>query len=134
MLFRQEAPFNEASIPPTARPPSEYRPDPIPVSLFSVYIVRDVHLSGPSGLPPGSGEKRVNRWKRRFRVTDTKEEKEKERQQTKNKEKEGDIPRPVCRTAADPEHLRGEDEDEPCDDARGVEFETEQEEKKEEND
>lgn len=67
-------------------------------------------------------------------MTEPKEEmEEKEVRKTKNKEKEGEIPRPVCRTAADPEHFRREDEDEPCDDARGVEFETEQEEKKKEN-
>ena len=61
-------------------------------------------------------------------VTDPKNEEE--GKDTKVKKTEED-PMPVCRTAADPEHLRGEDEDEPCDDARGVEFETDQEEKKE---
>ena len=34
------------------------------------------------------------------------------------KEKEGERPLPFCRTAPDPEHLRGEEEDEPCDDYR----------------
>jgi hypothetical protein len=68
-------------------------------------------------------------------VTDTKDEKveQKEAQETKNKQEEGEEPKPFCRRAAAPEHHRGGEEDEPCDDARGVEFETEQEEKNEDN-
>ncbi|MCF8062909.1 MAG: hypothetical protein K9M82_10370 [Deltaproteobacteria bacterium] len=62
-------------------------------------------------------------------MTDSK--KEKKTKETKIKKTEED-PLPVCTTAADAEHLRGEDEDEPCDDARAVEFETEAEEKNEE--
>jgi len=63
-------------------------------------------------------------------VTDPKDEKE--RKDTKVK-KNDEVPMPVCTTAADPEHHRGEDENEPCDDARGVEFEEGQEEEEKED-
>jgi hypothetical protein len=63
-------------------------------------------------------------------VTDPKDEKKPKDTRIRKKE---DVPMPVCTTAADPEHHRGEDENEPCDDARGVEFETEQEGEKEDN-
>jgi hypothetical protein len=37
------------------------------------------------------------------------------------KKKKGQKPLPFCRTAPDPEHHRGEDENEPCDDYRNGE-------------
>lgn len=47
---------------------------------------------------------------------------------TKKKEKEKkDWPLPYCTTAPSAEHHRGENEDEPCDDARAANFEEETE-------
>ncbi len=40
----------------------------------------------------------------------------------KKKKKEKDWPLPYCTTAPSAEHYRGEDDDEPCDDARATEF------------
>ncbi len=60
-------------------------------------------------------------------MTDAKDDKDRKDTAVKRKE---DVPLPFCREAADSEHHRGENEGEPCDDARAVEFETEQEEKK----
>lgn len=41
----------------------------------------------------------------------------------KKKKEEQDWPLPYCTTAPSAEHYRGEDDDEPCDDARATEFE-----------
>ena len=44
----------------------------------------------------------------------------------KKKKKEQDWPLPNCTTAPSAEHYRSGDEDEPCDDARAVAFENEE--------
>jgi len=48
-----------------------------------------------------------------------KEEAKKKPGKTKKKE---EFPLPDCTTAPDPEHQRAENEDEPCNDARGTEI------------
>ena len=54
--------------------------------------------------------------------------KEKKSQAKRKKKEVQDWSLPFCTIAPDPEHFRGANEDEPCDDARGTEFEEEKDE------
>jgi hypothetical protein len=42
----------------------------------------------------------------------------------KNKKQKPEVPLPFCTTASDPEHARGYEIEEPCDDARAGEIES----------
>ena len=53
------------------------------------------------------------------------EEKEKKPRAKKKKKEEQEWPLPYCTTAPSPEHFRGPDEDEPCDDSRATDFDEE---------
>ena len=51
------------------------------------------------------------------------EKKEKKHGAKKKRKEKQDWPLPYCTTAPAPEHFRGADEDEPCDDARAIDME-----------
>lgn len=59
-------------------------------------------------------------------MTEEKKEKKEEEIQVeeKSKKKESQVPLPFCTTAPDPEHARGYEEEEPCDDGRSGETES----------
>jgi hypothetical protein len=55
-------------------------------------------------------------------MEDEKEQKAREQADDKKKKKQkSQVPLPFCTTAPDPEHARGYEEEEPCDDARSGE-------------
>ena len=54
-------------------------------------------------------------------MAEKQDDKEKDRKKKKRKQ---DVPLPFCTTAPDPEHARGYEEEEPCDDARAGEIES----------
>lgn len=60
-------------------------------------------------------------------MTDKKKRESKELEQDKKKNQKSEDPLPYCTTASDPEHARGYQEDEPCDDARSGKVESTEE-------
>lgn len=57
-------------------------------------------------------------------------EQEPKKKGKKKKKRKNEVPLPFCTTAPDPEHTRGYEEEEPCDDARSGNIESTEEQQK----
>lgn len=63
-------------------------------------------------------------------MVEEKDQKAEEQQEDKKKKKQkSQVPLPFCTAAPDPEHARGYEEEEPCDDARSGKIESTEEQK-----